>query len=123
MVYLLHRYVVRRPERSMRYLRPVALLGALGLLTSCDAVLNPPKMSVTRYLWRGITVTNDDTRSFQVQRIIANGSPENANCNNYPNHTLAPGETQTAVFLLCGNIRQVEVATDIGSRSFVVEGD
>lgn len=104
-------------------MRPVVLLGALGLLASCDAVLDPPKMSATRYFGRGITVTNDDTRAFQVQRIVANGSPENTNCNNYPNHTLAPGETQTVAFLLCGNIRQLDIETDIGSRRLVFEGE
>lgn len=83
----------------------------LALLAACGG----PSMNASRTLGRGIIIENTDTEAFTINRIIANGSAENGNCNNYPNRTLAPGSTYTVVFWLCGNIQKIEVQTDRGT--------
>lgn len=81
------------------------------------AACSGPKMDATRTLSHGVTIENADADAFRIDRIIANGSPENSNCNNYPGRTLAPGETYTAVLWLCGTITRVDVVTDKGTTS------
>ena len=94
-------------------------MGAL-LLAACE---EPPKFAATRTLWRGVTITNIDERPFLVKRVVANESPENSNCNNYPSTSIAPGESHTMVFLLCGNVGTVQVQTDLGSTTLTFTGE
>lgn len=90
-----------------------AMFLPLLVLAACSG----PKMDATRTLGRGVTIENTDAGAFRIDRIIANGSPENTNCNNYPGRTLAPGETYTTVLWLCGTITRVDVVTDKGTAS------
>ncbi|WBQ08942.1 hypothetical protein L2D01_08510 [Hyphomonadaceae bacterium ML37] len=75
-------------------------------------------MEITRVLGGGILITNTDDTAFTVERVVANGSPENGNCNNYDRVTLAPGRSHTVVFLLCGTVSRLEVRTNRGTGSF-----
>ena len=83
-------------------------------LCSCGPKL---KGSVDRIAGRSVIVENTDTSSFTIQRIVANGSPENSSCNDYPNKSLAPGESYSTTFLVCGPVHEFRVETDRGSAS------
>lgn len=80
-----------------------------------------PEMRVDRAFGRGLFIENTGDEPFKITRVIGNGSREDPNCNNYPNTTLSPGETHSIVFLLCGSIDRIDVETDRGTSSFVVQ--
>lgn len=94
-----------------------ALLAPLVALAACEG----PKVGASRAMGRGVIVENQDRKAFRIDRLIANDSPENSNCNNYPGRTLAPGDTYTAVFWACGTITRIDVVADRGTSSLTWE--
>lgn len=86
------------------------------LLAACSG----PEMKVTRAFGGGVLIENTGEKAFTVERVVANGSPDNSNCNNYTRRTVQPGGAHTVVFLLCGSVNRLEVQTDQGASSFSI---
>ena len=78
------------------------------------------KIYVDGVTGRLVTVQNADSSNFIVQRIVANDSPENASCNDYPNKALTPGASYTGTFLVCGPVHKIRIETDLGSQTLQV---
>lgn len=89
----------------------------LALLLPLAACGPKIEVSTDRVAGRLITVTNRDTVSFTLKRIVANSSPENPLCNDYPNQKLAPDESWSGTITLCGTITELRVETDRGTVS------
>lgn len=88
------------------------LVLAATLLSACG-----PKMTATRYLERGLSLTNSDSSAFTINRIVVNGEDNNSSCNDYPSKSLSPGEAYTTTFLMCGNVKAIRIETDKGTVS------
>lgn len=99
------------PGRPRPIFRQALSLLPLIALAACSG----PSMEGNILFGRGVNIENTDTTAFTIERIVANGSAQDSNCNNYPNRTLAPGDSYTAVILLCGTIRNLEVITNRGT--------
>jgi hypothetical protein len=93
-------------------LRNLVFLLPLSLLAACA-----PKLEATRVLERVVSITNKDSRSVTLTRIVANGEDGNSNCNVYPHTSLAPGESYQTTFILCGNVASLRVETDVGNAA------
>ena len=93
-------------------LRPCWMVGLMLPLVACG-----PKMDGSRVAGRLVVITNSDSAPFTINRIVANGSPENASCNGYPATTLNPGESYTTTFIICGPVNTLDVETDLGTTT------
>lgn len=76
-----------------------------------------PRIEGSIALTRVVTIRNADTTPFTVTRIVANGNESDGNCIDRPNQTLAPGESYTTTFVICGAVASVSVETDRGSTT------
>jgi hypothetical protein len=95
----------------MRLIVAMLILPALLSLEGCS-----PQMEASRALFgREVTITNTDTHSLTITRIVANRSTDNGSCIERPNRTLAPGESYSTTFVVCGSVANISVETDYGT--------
>lgn len=91
----------------------IVLAGAFVLLLSgCG-----PKMEARAMAGRVVFVENTDTTSFTIVKMVANDS-ETWSCTDTSGHTLSPGESATATFVTCGDVKSLRVVTDKGTQTF-----
>lgn len=103
---------------------PLRSLRPLAILLTCALSACSPKLSgtVDGIAGRLVTVVNEGDTSLTIQRIIANDSPENSSCNDYPNKVLGPHESYSTTFVICGPVRVFRVETDQGSSDMLRAG-
>lgn len=94
----------------MRF-RSLALALAIILLEGCG----PQMEGRTSLMGRALTITNTDTHPYTIERILVNGNSGNGDCIERPNRTLAPGESYSTTFILCGSVGKISVDTDEGT--------
>ncbi len=82
-------------------------------LTGCGG----PKMEASGLLGRVVTITNKDDTSFTIQRLVANDNEKAPECVSAPDSAVAPGETFTETFFVCGRVSKLAVYTDRGETT------
>ncbi len=95
----------------------VLVLVAVGLV-GCGPQISAQRDGVAA---RVISVTNKDSRHFTIDHIVANDKVSDSSCTDRPSAsvaTLAPGESYTTTFFVCGPVDRITVYTDAGSASF-----
>lgn len=80
------------------------------LLTACG-----PKVDARRYVGRVVEITNRDTQTIHVTRIVANAGEGQSSCNDFPNVTLAPGQSYSTTFMVCGEVKELKIETKEGN--------
>lgn len=103
-------------QARRRFFRGIGFV-PLILLASCGPRIHAQVDKVTGRL---VTITNADTQSFVLQRLVANGDAQSASCNDSPNKSLAPGESYSTTFIVCGAVTSISVETDRG-HGLIVE--
>jgi protein involved in sex pheromone biosynthesis len=77
-----------------------------------------PKIEANRAVaGRVVTIRNIDDHSFTLRRVVANNNDSDSNCVDNPTTTLAPGESYTTTFMVCGSVASLSVETSEGSVS------
>lgn len=74
-----------------------------------------PKVDARRYVGRVVEITNHDTQTIHVTRIVANAGDGQSSCNDFPNVTLAPGQSYSTTFMVCGEVRELKIETKEGN--------
>lgn len=94
------------------------LLAALGatVLTACG-----PQIEAELIAGRTVRIINMDDERIGIAKIVANDADGRAECVDEPGSTLDPERSYTTTFMLCEEVRTVDVHTDRGRREISFE--
>ena len=81
-----------------------------------------PRLTAEAIAGRTIMITNGEDRTVTIQKVVANGSEERAECVDAPGAALGPGRTYTTTFFYCDEVKRISVETDAGTASLGLGG-
>lgn len=92
--------------------RFITLLAVSLLLAGCG-----PSLEAERIAGHTVMITNQSEERVTIRRIVANKAGGRAECVDAPGALLGPGRSYTTTFFYCGEVREIAVETDRGTRS------